>query len=412
MAEPPAADGHRLRRLKRHVLPRTMTIMTRAVPSSKLPNTRSNTGGTASGNGKADQALEAASKIAAKIDPKLLKQWLRDMLLIREFEVRCMQAYQNKKIGGFCHVYIGQEAVAVGCTAAVNPDDPIVTAYRDHGHALARGMDPKYCMAEMFGKIGGCAKGKGGSMHMFDKPHWMFGGHGIVGAQCPLGSGLAFATKYIDEVIDGGKSRKVTLCFLGDGALNQGAFHEALNLAGVLNLPVIFICENNGYSMGTAISRGTTMGHDITSKAIGYGMDGLVIEGMDVANVYTRLKPLVEKCRENSRPAFVDIRTYRFKGHSMSDPRKYRTKEEEQKFEAEDPIDRLALTLQNDHGMSKDEYDAMVSDVRNQVRDAVQWAEQSPVPDIAELYKDVYVDQWGPYTGTEPPLMLEENTQQ
>src|SRR5215510_1416583 len=158
-----------------------------------------------------------------------LKQWLRDMLLIREFEVRCMQAYQNKKIGGFCHVYIGQEAVAVGCIAAMKPDDPVITAYRDHGHALARGMHPKHCMAEMFGKIGGCAKGKGGSMHMFDKPHWMFGGHGIVGAQTALGTGLAFATKYYDEVVNGGKSSKVTLCFLGDGALNQGSFHEALN---------------------------------------------------------------------------------------------------------------------------------------------------------------------------------------
>ena len=344
---------------------------------------------------------------ASRIPVKSLKQWLRDMLLIREFEVRCMQAYQNKKIGGFCHVYIGQEAVAVGCTAAVNPDDPIITAYRDHGHALARGMHPKYCMAEMFGKIGGCAKGKGGSMHMFDKPHWMFGGHGIVGAQCPLGAGLAFATKYIDEVMNQAKSSKVTLCFLGDGALNQGAFHEAMNLAGVLNLPVIFICENNGYSMGTAIGRGTTMGHEITAKAIGYGMDSAVIEGMDVINVYNGMKPVIEKCRETSRPAFIDIRTYRYKGHSMSDPRKYRTKEEESQYEAEDPIDRLAAHLTNEHNFSKDEYDAMLKDVRQQVKDAVEWAEASPAPDISELYTDVYVEPWGPYKGTSPPMMLE-----
>jgi pyruvate dehydrogenase E1 component alpha subunit len=372
--------------------------MTRTAPSSRTAE--SNPGGNGS---PARRAAEAKPVPAAS-----LRQWLRDMLLIREFEVRCMQAYQNKKIGGFCHVYIGQEAVAVGCTAAVNPDDPIVTAYRDHGHALARGMDPRYCMAEMYGKITGCAKGKGGSMHMFDKPHWMFGGHGIVGAQCPLGAGLAFATKYIDEVIDKGKSKKVTLCFLGDGALNQGAFHEALNLAGVLNLPVIFICENNGYSMGTAISRGTTMGHNITSKGEGYGIDSAVIEGMDVLKVYQGMKPVVDKVRETSRPAFVDIRTYRFKGHSMSDPRKYRTKEEEQQYEAEDPIDRLAITLQADHGMSKDEYDTLITDVRNQVRDSVDFAEKSPVPPIEELYRDVYVDQWGPYTGTTPPEILKD----
>lgn len=375
-----------------------MPTMTRTAPSSRTAE--SNPGGNGS---PARRAAEAKPVPAAS-----LRQWLRDMLLIREFEVRCMQAYQNKKIGGFCHVYIGQEAVAVGCTAAVNPDDPIVTAYRDHGHALARGMDPRYCMAEMYGKITGCAKGKGGSMHMFDKPHWMFGGHGIVGAQCPLGAGLAFATKYIDEVIDKGKSKKVTLCFLGDGALNQGAFHEALNLAGVLNLPVIFICENNGYSMGTAISRGTTMGHNITSKGEGYGIDSAVIEGMDVLKVYQGMKPVVDKVRETSRPAFVDIRTYRFKGHSMSDPRKYRTKEEEQQYEAEDPIDRLAITLQADHGMSKDEYDTLITDVRNQVRDSVDFAEKSPVPPIEELYRDVYVDQWGPYTGTTPPEILKD----
>jgi pyruvate dehydrogenase E1 component alpha subunit len=340
---------------------------------------------------------------------KTLIQWLRDMLLIREFEVRCMQAYQNKKIGGFCHVYIGQEAVAVGCTAAVNPDDPIVTAYRDHGHALARGMHPKYCMAEMFGRIGGCAKGKGGSMHMFDKSHWMFGGHGIVGAQTALGAGLAFATKYIDEVVNQAKSSKVTLCFLGDGALNQGAFHEAMNLAGILNLPIIFICENNGYSMGTAISRGTTMGHEITSKAVGYGMDSAIIDGMDVLTVYNGMKPLVDQSRQSSRPVFVDMRTYRYKGHSMSDPRKYRTKEEEEIYESKDPIDKLAAHLIEEHGWSKEKYNDLLQEVRNEVRESIEWADASPEPPMEELYKDVYVQQWGPYKGTSPPQMLEEN---
>ena len=214
-----------------------------------------------------------AQNLAAKLPDETLHKWLRDMLLIRELEVRSMQAYQNKKIGGFLHIYIGQEAVAVGVVAAAKPEDPLITAYRDHGHALARGMDPKYCMAELYGRIGGCSKGKGGSMHLFDRRNNVFGGHGIVGAQCPLGVGLAFATKYEDEVIKDGTSARVTLCFLGDGALNQGSFHEAMNLAGVLELPILFLVENNGYAMGTAVDRGTTLAHDLTRKSAAYGIE-------------------------------------------------------------------------------------------------------------------------------------------
>lgn len=346
--------------------------------------------------------------LVADLGSDTLRKWLRDMVLIREFEVRTMQAYQNRMIGGFCHVYIGQEAVAVGCTAAMNDGDPIVTAYRDHGHGLARGMDPKYGMAEMFGRIGGCAKGKGGSMHFFDKANHMYGGHGIVGAQVPLGVGLAFATKYEDEVINGGKSNKVSLAFLGDGALNQGAFHEAMNLAAIYDLPCIIICENNGYSMGTSISRGTAMGHDITSKAVGYGMKSAVIDGMDILNVYNGMKPLVDYCREESKPAFVDMRTYRFKGHSMSDPRKYRTKDEEAQYESEDPIDKLSYYLLKEGHASEADLDAMAKDVKQQVREAVKWAEASPAPDLSELHHDVYVEEWGPWNGTSLPQMLKE----
>jgi len=334
-------------------------------------------------------------------------KWLRDMVLIREFEVRTMQAYQNKEIGGFCHIYIGQEAVAVGCTAAVNHDDPMVTAYRDHGHALARGMDPRHCMAEMFGRIGGCAKGKGGSMHMFDRANNLFGGHGIVGAQTPLGAGLAFATKYEDEVINEGSSGRVTLCFLGDGALNQGAFHEAMNLAGLLDLPVIYVVENNGYSMGTSIARGTTMAHDLSAKAQAYGIDYAEMDGMEVFEVYDGMKPVVDRCRQVSRPAFVNIATYRFKGHSMSDPRKYRTKEEEEKWESDDPIDRLAAFLQERGELTDNAYSALQKEVKSEVRDAIEWARKSPEPDPGEeLYRDVYADRWGPYTGTTLPPML------
>ncbi|MGI9014363.1 MAG: pyruvate dehydrogenase (acetyl-transferring) E1 component subunit alpha [Phycisphaerales bacterium] len=346
---------------------------------------------------------------AAALETDVLRQWLRDMVLIREFEVRTMQAYQNKQIGGFCHIYIGQEAVAVGCTAAIEAKDPMITAYRDHGHALARGMDPKHCMAEMFGRIGGCAKGKGGSMHMFDKANNLFGGHGIVGAQTPLGAGLAFATKYEDEVINGGKSDRVTLCFLGDGALNQGALHEAMNLAGLFDLPVIYVVENNGYSMGTSIERGTTMAHDLSVKAKAYGIAHAKIDGMDVMNVYDGMKAVVDVARAESRPAFVDMQTYRYKGHSMSDPRKYRTREEEERFESGDPIEKLAQYLEKERKFSTDDYKEMNKDVRTQVREAIAWAEASPPPDPAkDLYEDVYVDRWGPYTGTSLPDMLSD----
>ncbi|MDZ4755996.1 MAG: pyruvate dehydrogenase (acetyl-transferring) E1 component subunit alpha [Phycisphaerae bacterium] len=365
---------------------------------------------TASKATNPDSPLSPTGRAMPRPDlpPATLKKWLREMFLIREFEVRCMQAYQDKKIGGFCHVYIGQEAVAVGCVAAMEPRDPLVTAYRDHGHALARGMAPKYCMAEMFGKIGGCAKGKGGSMHMFDKSNNLFGGHGIVGAQCPLGAGLAFATKYEDEVISKGTSNRVTLCFLGDGALNQGAFHEAMNLAGLFDLPVIFVVENNGYSMGTSIQRGTTMGSNILSKAIGYGIEGVEIDGMDIVSVYASMKDLIDRCRRTSRPAMVDMRTYRYKGHSMSDPRKYRTREEEEKYEGHDPITKLEKHLKEAKLLSDDEKESMYEDVRTEVRECVKWAEESPVPSIEELYHDVYVEKWGPYTGTTPPAMLKE----
>ena len=342
------------------------------------------------------------------VPPETIVGWLRDMLLIREFEVRTMQAYQEKKIGGFCHVYIGQEAVAVGCTAAIRRDDPMITAYRDHGHALARGMAARHCMAEMFGKIGGCAKGKGGSMHMFDRANNLFGGHGIVGAQTPVGAGLAFATKYEDEVINGGKSDRVTLCFLGDGALNQGAFHEALNLAGLFDIPVIYVVENNGYSMGTAIERGTTMAHDLSVKAAAYGIDAIEIDGMDVVSVYQEMKAFCDKCRAASRPGFVDMKTYRYKGHSMSDPRKYRTREEEEHFESGDPIGKLRDALVEAGVIDEAAFTAMQKEVREEVRESIRWADESPEPGIEELHHDVYVEKWGPYTGTSDPEMLRE----
>ena len=342
--------------------------------------------------------------ISAKLPDSTLIKWLRDMMLIREFENRCAQAYQQAKIGGFCHLYIGQEATAVGTIGSLNHDDPIVTAYRDHGHALARGMSADACMAEMFGKLGGCAKGKGGSMHMFDKPNWLFGGHGIVGAQTPLGTGLAFAARYEWEVLgkslDGSPAKKkVALAYLGDGALNQGALHEAMNLAGLYGIPVIYVVENNGYSMGTAIERGTTMAHDLRKKAEAYGMIGQIIDGFDVMKLYDQFKPLVDQCRDEQRPAFVDLKTYRYLGHSMSDPQKYRTKDEVDQYKNNDSIDRLAhylMTERKTNGkptLSEEMHQQMQAELRDICMKSIDFAENSPTPDPAtELYSDVYLN--------------------
>lgn len=340
-----------------------------------------------------------------RVEPRTRLKWLRDMMLIREFELRTMQAYQEAKIGGFCHVYIGQEACAVGCIAAANPDDPVITAYRDHGHALARGMEPRYAMAEMFGKTGGCAKGKGGSMHFFDQRTHFYGGHAIVGGQTPLGVGLAFATRYENEVLEQGEKR-VTLCFLGDGALNQGALHEAMNLASVLELPCLFIVENNRYSMGTAIERGTAMAHDLSTKAAAYGMPFYQADGMDVCAVYNVMKRVIDRARAEQAPAFVEIKTYRYKGHSMSDPQKYRSKDEVAEYEANDPIRRLADALIASGDLDEKAFRALSQGVRDEVRDAIAWAEKSPEPDPAtDLYSDVVREPFGPYGPTTPPEM-------
>lgn len=345
---------------------------------------------------------------SAELSRDRLLELMRQMLIIRRFEERCMQSYMQQKIGGFCHIYIGQEAVAVGTIAALNDDDPIITAYRDHGHALARGMHPNYAMAELFGKITGCAKGKGGSMHFFDKPHHMYGGHAIVGGQCPLGVGLAFATKYEHEVMGAG-SAKVTLCYLGDGALNQGAFHESMNLAAIWKLPIIFICENNRYSMGTSIERGTSMADDLSVKAAAYGMRFEKLDGMNLLRLYDTFKPLVDAVREGEGPAFVDAQTYRYKGHSMSDPQKYRTKEEVGEYEAADPIQQLARHLIDRELATQDELDAIDAEAKKLATDSVKYASESPEPGIEELYTDVYTQPYGePYTVGELPIMLRE----
>ena len=359
-------------------------------------------------------AREAATRTptdgpSARLPDATLLKWLRDMVAIREFENRCAQAYQQAKIGGFCHLYIGQEACAVGTIQSINHDDPIVTAYRDHGHALARGMSARACMAEMFGKTTGCAKGKGGSMHMFDKPNHLYGGHGIVGAQTPLGTGLAFAARYEWEVmgqsLDGSAAKKrVALSYLGDGALNQGALHEAMNLAGLWNIPVIYVVENNRYSMGTAIERGTTMAHDLGAKARAYGIDFLAITAesaaaypgaeMNILAIYDLFHPFAENCRREQRPGFVDLHTYRYQGHSMSDPQKYRTKDEVDLIRSRDSIELLAHHLMMERKcLSESAYQEMIDACKAEAMDSLEFAEGSPMPTASEeLYSDVYVN--------------------
>ncbi len=372
----------------------------------------------------ADRAQRRARPTDSLSDETLLG-WLRDMQLIREFENRTAQAYQQAKIGGFCHVYTGQEALVVGTFAAVNHDDPVVTAYRDHGHALARGMSPEACMAEMFGKLPGCAKGKGGSMHMFDRPNELYGGHGIVGAQTALGAGLAFSVKYEREVLkrdvygDANPPKRVSLCYLGDGALNQGCLHEAKNLAGLFSLPVIFVVENNGYSMGTSIARGTTMAHDLTQKGEAYGMLSRKIDSMDILDIYAEFKEIADECREEQKPAFVDIRTYRYKGHSMSDPQKYRTREEVESYEKDkDSIAMLVGHLMRDRKcLTEDGWGAMQDEIRERVLASVKFAEEAPEPGENELYTDVFVNPlpqmspMGEYRiGERNPLLEGDNT--
>jgi len=307
--------------------------------------------------------------------------WL--MLLIRRFEERASQQYQAQKIGGFCHLYIGQEAVVAGAIAAIRFDDYIITAYRDHAHALARGTSANACMAELFGKDTGCSRGLGGSMHFFDKEHHMYGGHAIVGAHVPLACGLAFACKYRNE-------DRVTLCFFGDGAINQGAFHEALNLAALFKLPVIFICENNLFAMGTSVERSTSL-KQIVDRAEGYDIPGCVVDGMNFRHVRDTLREVVESIRKDPHPAFVEVRTYRYRGHSMSDPASYRTKEQLEKYRLDDPITRLRAQLTREGKLTNEKFDELDKEAKRIALESVKFAEQSEEPPLEKLYDYTYV---------------------
>jgi len=308
--------------------------------------------------------------------------WL--MLLVRRFEERASQQYQAQKIGGFCHLYIGQEAVVTGAVAAIRFDDYFITAYRDHAHALVRGTSANACMAELFGKDTGCSRGLGGSMHFFDKEHHMYGGHAIVGAHVPLACGLAFACKYRNE-------DRVTLCFFGDGAINQGAFHEALNLAALFKLPVIFICENNLFAMGTSVERSTSL-KQIIDRAEGYDIPSCVVDGMNFRQVRDTLSEVVASIRKDPHPAFVEARTYRYRGHSMSDPASYRTKEQLEKYRLDDPITRLRAQLTREGKLTNEKFDELDKEAKQIALDSVKFAEQSPEPPLEKLYDYTYAN--------------------
>ncbi len=316
--------------------------------------------------------------------PGFQVELLRRMLLIRRFEEKSSQMYGLKKIGGFCHLYIGQEAVVVGAVAALEPGkDYVLTGYRDHGHALACGMDPKTLMAELYGKAAGCSRGKGGSMHLFDARNNMLGGNGIVAGHIPVATGVALKIRYKKE--DG-----VVLCFFGDGAIHQGSFHESMNLAKIWKLPIVFICENNQYGMGTDFRRVSSVS-DFTVMGASYDIPGRQVNGMDVLEVHRSVEEVVTQIRKQNEPVFLEIKTYRYKGHSMSDPAKYRTKEELQEYREQDPILILKKKLMEEGSITLAQYKTMDSGCRAISSEAAAFAEESPEPALETLFENILV---------------------
>ncbi|MFA6261950.1 MAG: pyruvate dehydrogenase (acetyl-transferring) E1 component subunit alpha [Bacteroidia bacterium] len=315
--------------------------------------------------------------------------WYEEMLLMRRFEEKSAQLYGQQKIKGFCHLYIGQEAVVAGTMSALRKGDRHITAYRDHAHALACGIPAREVMAELFGKATGCSKGKGGSMHMFSKEHHFFGGHGIVGGQIPLGAGIALADQY-----KGGD--QVTVCSFGDGAARQGALHETFNMAMLWKLPVIFIVENNGYAMGTSVER-TTNAIDLSTIGKGYDMPSYVVDGMSCEAVHEAMAKAAERARKGEGPTYLEIRTYRYRGHSMSDPAKYRTKEEVEEYKQKDPLEQVKASIVQNKFAAETWFDEAESKIEAIIAEAVDFAEKSPYPEPKDLFKDIYVQADYPF---------------
>jgi pyruvate dehydrogenase E1 component alpha subunit len=324
-----------------------------------------------------------------KLTKEVYLKWYEDMLFWRKFEDMTSALYIQQKIRGFLHLYNGQEAVLAGSLLAMEPGDKMITAYRNHVQPIGLGVDPRKIMAELLGKVDGTSRGKGGSMHMFSKEHNFFGGHGIVGGQIPLGAGMAFADKYLDK-------KHVTLCYMGDGAVRQGSLHETFNMAMLWKLPVVFIVENNGYAMGTSVER-TANHSDIYKLGLGYEMPCAPVEGMDPAVVYEAVYEAVERARSGQGPSFLEIRTYRYKGHSMSDAQHYRTKDEVAEYQKIDPILTAKEMLLKKKWASDSDIEAIDARVKELVAECVDFAEKSPYPDAEELWKHVYVDQDYPF---------------
>lgn len=315
--------------------------------------------------------------------------WYESMLLMRRFEEKAGQLYGQQKIRGFCHLYIGQEACAAGSVSALKEGDKYITAYRDHAHPIALGTDPKYIMAELFGKKTGVSKGKGGSMHMFDKERNFMGGHGIVGGQIPLGAGIGFAEKYKG-------TDNVCICYMGDGAVRQGAFHEALNLAMTYQIPTIFVIENNGYAMGTSVQR-TSNVHELYTLGEAYDIPSAPVDGMDVEAVHNAVAEAAERARKGGGPTLLEFRTYRYKGHSMSDPAKYRTREEVEEYKTKDPIEQVKATILKKKYATEAELKEMDNKIKEIVADSVKFSEESEFPPAEDAYTDVYMDKNYPF---------------
>lgn len=335
------------------------------------------------------EAKKTKVKAETAFSKETYLRWYEMMQLMRKFEEKSGQLYGQQKIKGFCHLYIGQEACVAGAVTALTKDDKWITAYRDHAHPLALGTSPNAVMAELFAKATGCSKGKGGSMHIFDKAVNFIGGHGIVGGQVPLGAGVAFAEKY-------NKTGNLCMCYMGDGAVRQGALHEAFNMAMLWKLPVIFVIENNGYAMGTSVQR-TSNVHDLYKIGLGYDMPSEPVNGMRCEDIHEAVGRAAERARAGEGPTLLEFKTYRYKGHSMSDPAKYRTKEELEDYRNQDPIESVRQTILENSYATEEELQAIDDKIKAQVAESVEFAETSPYPAPEELFTDIYVQKDYPY---------------
>ena len=337
----------------------------------------------------ATKEKKVKSKSREEFDTTTYLYWIKSMLLMRRFEEMAGRLYGQQKIRGFCHLYIGQEACISGAVSALREGDKYITSYRDHAHPLALGTNPDKIMAELYGKVTGISKGKGGSMHMFDKEKHFYGGHGIVGNQIPMGAGIAFSEKY-------NNTGNVCLTYLGDGALRIGAFHEAVNISMFLKLPVIFIIENNGYAMGTSVDRSSNV-TELYKTGLSYDIPSEPVDAMNVIKVHRSVAKAAFRARNGEGPSLLEFRTYRYKGHSMSDPAKYRSKEELQTYKAKDPIEQVKKMILSKKILKLDELDAIDKNIKDQVKKSVEFSENSDYPSPEEAYNDIYVQKDYPF---------------